>query len=219
MISMSETIPDDKALPADQPPARRERSGGRRRQEIVDAAAEVFRRKGYSDASIQDIADEVGLLKGSLYHYIDAKEDLLFAVLSGVYELARLHIDEVRAMTALGPVEKLRAYIKAHVEFNATHTTKIATYYHDFELIGPERKPVIIEQRRQFENFIVELLSEGQKAGEVDATLDPKIGAYMILGAMNGIYTWYRPDGRVSPKELGDYAAQMLVDGVLGRRE
>ncbi|HEX4518323.1 MAG TPA: TetR/AcrR family transcriptional regulator [Gaiellaceae bacterium] len=190
----------------------------RRRQEIIDAAAEVFRRKGYSDASIQDIADEVGLLKGSLYHYIEAKEDLLFEVLTGVYELARQNIDKVAAMDDLGPVEKLRAYIKLHLEFNATHTTKIATYYHEFELVGPERRPIIVEQRKQFERFITDLIVAGKESGEIDARVDPKIGAYLILGAMNWTYTWYRPEGRVSPDELGDLAAQLLVDGILSAK-
>lgn len=192
------------------------RKHGRRRQEIVDAAADVFRRKGYSDASIQDIADEVGLLKGSLYHYIDSKEDLLFAVLTGVYEMARGSIDKVAAMEELSPVEKLREYVKEHVKFNATHTTKIATYYHDFELIGEERRPVIVDQRRQFEEFITDLIVQAQSAGEIDGHVDPKVTAYLILGAMNWVYTWYRPEGRMSPEELAQLASDFLVDGLLG---
>src|SRR5262245_1297495 len=106
-----EPLTDVSATQAEPQTGRRGRATGGRRQEIIDAAAEVFHRKGYSDASIQDIADEVGLLKGSLYHYIEAKEDLLFAVLSGVYELARQNIDHVRAMDELRPIERLRAYI------------------------------------------------------------------------------------------------------------
>ncbi|HEX4518302.1 MAG TPA: TetR/AcrR family transcriptional regulator [Gaiellaceae bacterium] len=198
-------------------PAPRSRQNGKRRQEIVDAAAEVFRRKGYSDASIQDIADEVGILGGSLYHHIDAKEDLLYEVLASVYELAQRDIDRVRALEGLGPVEKLRLYIREHVVFNATHTTKIATYYHDFELLGPERKPLIAEQRRRFESFITELILAAQDAGQIDRGIDAKMSTYLILGAMNWIYTWYRVDGKFSPEELGDLAVMMLVDGMLER--
>src|ERR1700757_1955455 len=53
-----------------------------REPEIIAAAGDAFRRKGYANVSIQEIADSVGLLKGSLYYYIDSKEDLLFAVIS-----------------------------------------------------------------------------------------------------------------------------------------
>ncbi len=47
----------------------------RRDQEVIDAAAKVFYERGFADASVQDVADELGILKGSLYHYIETKED------------------------------------------------------------------------------------------------------------------------------------------------
>jgi AcrR family transcriptional regulator len=60
-----------------------------RRREIIEAAAEIFHRKGYSETSVQDIAEAVGILKGSLYYYIDSKEDLLFQMLLEVHEGAK----------------------------------------------------------------------------------------------------------------------------------
>jgi AcrR family transcriptional regulator len=186
----------------------------RRRQEIIDAAADVFRRRGYSDASVQEIADAVGLLKGSLYHYIDSKEDLLFAVLTQTYELARANIDTVEALSELGPLEKLREYVKLHVQFIADHTTKIAIYYHDFELVGPDRRPLLVEQRKQIERYVSDLIARAQAIGEVDPRLDARVCSYLVLGAMNWAYTWFRPDGRVSADELGELTASLALDGL-----
>ena len=195
---------------------RKAREEGGRLQEIIDAAIVVFHRKGYSAASIQEIADEVGLLKGSLYYYIDSKEDLLFAVLNDTYELARAQIDLVQMMEGLSPLERLGEYIKAHVNFVAEHTTKIAIYYSDFDLVGDERKPILVEQRKQFERYIRNLIIEAQEAGEVSRDIDPYMATFLILGAMNWAYTWYRPNGRVSPRKLGELAADMAFNGLRG---
>ncbi len=213
------TAAEDDGVVARAPAGRRKgQKFGARRQEIVEAATEVFRRRGYSAASIQEIADEVGLLKGSLYYYIDSKEDLLFAVLSETYDLARAQIDRVEALEGLGPLEKLAEYIEAHVNFIAEHTTKIAIYYSDFELVGEERKPRLIEQRKQFERYITELITQAQRAGEVAEEVDAKIAAYLILGSMNWAYTWYRPEGRVSPRKLGKLAADLALNGLRSAR-
>jgi TetR/AcrR family transcriptional regulator, cholesterol catabolism regulator len=193
---------------------RRDARYERRRQEIVDAAAEVFHRDGYSDGSIEEIAAAVGLLKGSLYYYIKSKEELLFLVLSRTYEQARVRIELVRAMEQLGPLDRLREYVREHIIFNATHTTKLATYYQDFELVGSDQAAVIREQRSQFEGYISELIVEAQAAGEIDASVDPKISAYLALGAMNSIYGWYRPNGRISPEELVDLGSSMIINGL-----
>ena len=186
----------------------------RRRQEIVAAATEVFRRDGYSEGSIEEIANRVGLLKGSLYHYIESKEDLLFLVLSATYDEARTRIDDVRAMSDLQPLERLRAYIQAHILFNATHTTKLAAYYHDFELIGSQRQALVVEKRSQFGDYIAGFVEEAQAKGDVDVSVDPKIAAYLVLGAMNSVYAWYRTGGAIVPDQLADVGVHLVISGL-----
>ena len=75
--------------------ARRSRPPRRRRQEILEAAAGVFHEKGYKATSIQDIADAVGILKGSLYYYIRSKEDLLNEILQDVHQHAIANISRL----------------------------------------------------------------------------------------------------------------------------
>src|SRR3954468_13338665 len=85
----------------------RARGRKRRDEEVLDAAARVFARRGYSDASVQDVADELGILKGSLYHYIRAKEDLLFWLLEAVHGDVQAILDEVAAEDGLGSLERI----------------------------------------------------------------------------------------------------------------
>ncbi len=188
----------------------------KRHQEILDAAADIFYRKGYADTSVQDVADAVGILKGSLYYYIDSKEDLLFQMLLEVHEDAKGIVTETAALD-LPPLDRLRAYIKRHVEYNARNLAKIAVYYHDFMLLTPERRREIADQRRYYETFVISLITEAQEHGDVEPSVNPQLLAYAIFGTVNWLYTWYRAGRSVAPEYLGDLYAEMLVGGITAK--
>jgi AcrR family transcriptional regulator len=185
----------------------------KRSREIVDAAARMFHERGYADTSVQDVAQAVGILKGSLYYYIDSKDDLLFRVLEDVHEDARHLLDDVAAMDA-PPLERLAAYVRGHVEFNLRNLSKVAVYYHDFALLDPGRREVIIAQRQLYEELVIGLIADAQEAGEVDAGLDAHVAAYSALGMVNWVYTWYRPAGGRRASELAELIAEIVVGGL-----
>jgi AcrR family transcriptional regulator len=192
------------------PPRRRER-------EILDAAAEMFRRYGYADTSIQDVAEAVGILKGSLYYYIDSKEDLLYRVLLQVHEDSMEIMAEIAAMTDVSPLERIAAYVRRHVTYNATHTTKAAVYYHDFSLLSPERRSDIRRHRKLYEAFLDGLVRDAQESGEIDPAFDTRVLTYCMFGTMNWTFTWYRPGGRLSVNEVADMIAEFVIDGLRRR--
>src|SRR5436305_13405969 len=84
-------------------------------EDIVSAAAKVFRTKGYHAATVRDIADEVGILKGSLYHHCSSKEELLYLVVKEPIAQMYREISAI-ARADLGAAEKLRRAIAAHLE-------------------------------------------------------------------------------------------------------
>jgi AcrR family transcriptional regulator len=186
----------------------------KREQEIIDAAAEIFHRQGYSDTSVQNVADAVGILKRSLYYYIDSKDDLLYRVLLEVHDAAHTILEEVVAMDNLSPLEKLDAYVRLHVEYNTRNLTKIAVYYHDYKLLAPERRAEIRRQRKLYEDFVLSLVTLAQLQGEVAPDLDPAVLSYCLFGALNSVYTWYRPGGKVSTEQLADTLARFVLAGV-----
>jgi TetR/AcrR family transcriptional regulator, cholesterol catabolism regulator len=188
------------------PPKRRDR-------QILEAAAQMFHERGYADTSVQDVANAVGLLKGSLYYYIDSKEDLLFRVLEDVHAQAKQILDVVPEMD-VPPLERLAAYVRGHIEFNLRNIEKVAVYYHDFAQLKPERRAEIVTTRKRYEEFVIGLIEEAQAGGEVDPGLDAHVAAYSVLGMLNWVYTWYRPGGKVSISDFADLVAEIVVGGL-----
>ncbi|WP_433471514.1 TetR/AcrR family transcriptional regulator [Saccharomonospora azurea] len=119
-------------------------------REIVEAAAEVFLGKGYSGTSIQDTSHRVGILKGSLYHYVRSKEDFLYRIIKDVYDEA---IAEIRKVSELEgePLEKLAEFIRLHVRFTASHLTAYTIQLREFEQLSAERPEEI---RRGGETYV-----------------------------------------------------------------
>jgi len=193
-------------------------AGNKRYQEIVAAAAQIFRRQGYAQTSVQDVADAVGLLKGSLYYHIDTKEDLLYAVLTTVHEeMSRISAD-VEQMEGT-PVERLREYIRRHLEYMAENTVNSYVYYQDLHQLAGQRLQAIVAARKEHEQLVVSLIAAGQRAGEIDETLDPKVVAFLLFGAMNWACMWYDADGPVGPDELVRIYCTTILRGICREAE
>ena len=199
------------------PTAPRAAKGPRRRdQEVLDAAAKVFHTRGYADASVQHIADELGILKGSLYHYIDSKEDLLFRILDETHDEVQAILEEVATMDASAPLIRLREYTRRQVEYTSKNLAKMAIYYHDADQLSEERRRELYRKRRVHEKFVSDLILEAQKRGEANAELDPKIVANCLFGSMIWVYRWYKPGGKLKPADLADTCAEFVLRGVVG---
>lgn len=184
-----------------------------RRQEVLDAAARIFYEKGYEATSIQDIADALGILKGSLYYYINSKEDLLYELMEGVHrsELARL---DVVLQADGGPVEKLRLLIESHVIANLENWRTSAIFFHDFRSLSEERRRTIIVERDRLERTMRELIVQGQAEGIFDKTADPKILTLGILGMANSFHLWYHESGGWKPAEIASQCADFTIRGL-----
>ncbi len=193
-------------------------SSKKRTQDIIDAAAQIFHEQGYSDTSVHDIAESVGILKGSLYYYIRSKEDLLFQVLSDVHDAFKGIVNRTRAIDAPA-IERLRYYIGEHVIFNTQNVTKMAVFYHDYRSLSEKPLLEIVERRRYYEDYLRNLIAEAQAEGSVNPELDPKLAAFTLFGMMNWVYHWYQPAGAWTPAQIGAQVASMAIDGMVGPRQ
>jgi len=200
------------------PEAGRTASSKKRTQDIIDTAAQIFHEQGYSDTSVHDIAEAVGILKGSLYYYIRSKEDLLFQVLCEVHDAFKGIVDRTR--TIEGPaIERLRYYIGEHVIFNTQNVTKMAVFYHDYRSLSEEPLAKIVERRSYYEDYLRDLIVEAQHEGSVSSDLDAKLAAFTLFGMMNWVYHWYKPSGKWTPNQIGAQVASMAIDGLAGPRD
>ena len=199
---------------ADLVPPAPERSD--REREIIDAAAHLFHEKGYAATSIQDVAEAVGILKGSLYYYINSKEDLLFAILQDCHHASMRQLHEWQQVEG-DVLVRLRAFIEGHVLANVGNLVKIGVFLHDFRYLSEDRRAAIVADRDVYDGYLRNLIREGQKAGVVDADADPKLASMALLGMMNWVYQWYHADGRVSPEDLAREFADLALSGLAVR--
>src|SRR2546423_12864337 len=102
-----------------------------RQAEVTEAAIEIFWQKGYRAASIQDVADKVGVLKGSLYYYIESKEDLLWRIIEDVHAQSSEILEESLALD-VDPIERIRLFIERHVEWYLNNVKEVTVFFREW---------------------------------------------------------------------------------------
>jgi TetR/AcrR family transcriptional regulator, cholesterol catabolism regulator len=187
-----------------------------RRDEVLAAATRVFHEKGYAATSIQDVADALGMLKGSLYYYIDSKEDLLFAIIEEVHRGTMERLEQWLQIDA-DTLTKLRAFLRWQVLTYCRDVEKVGVFLHDFRSLSEEHQQQILAERDRYDRSLRELIRTGQKEGVVAHDVDPKLAAMAIFGMMNWISTWWRPDGPNTPEELADQFTDLALAGIVTR--
>ncbi len=179
------------------------------REDILEAAARIFRRKGYHAASMQDIARAVNLQKASLYHHVAGKQEILVALLDQALDMLIAHMREVLAMQA-SPEEKLRQAVLGYTKVLAEHRDLAAVLLLEFRFLDPDVRERHVARRDAYERLWRELIVGGQEAG-VFHPEDPSLAAKALLGMINWLVMWYRPSGRLTPEEIGDYFARAAL--------
>lgn len=185
---------------------------GNKQSEIQEAAIRLFQQKGYHATSMQDIADAVGLQKGSLYHYISSKEDLLVAIIHDAIAQYNARLDEVRRMDL--PVrERLELALRHHLKGIADNLGMLTIFLRESYAVNPDQQELLASESARYNQMFEELFSEGIATGEI-RDLDPKLATRTMLGACNWFYRWYRPDGPLSMEQLSDFFVDLLFHGV-----
>jgi AcrR family transcriptional regulator len=182
----------------------------RRRTEILHAALRAFRERGYHATTLDDIAERLGVGKTALYHYFPDKEAILFAChQESLAELDRILRGARRYASA---TERLAYVIREHVRV-MTDTLEGSPLAFEVPALSPARQRPIIAARDRYELALRRMITEGIAAGEF-REVESKIAAFAILGAINWIARWYRPEGSLHAQELGRQFADHLVGGL-----
>jgi AcrR family transcriptional regulator len=174
------------------------------------AAIDIFHDKGYPTASIQDVADRVGVLKGSLYHYIDCKEDLLANVFVGSDEQSEAIMAAVEEIEAPA-IDRLRAYVYEWSLWHLVNLERASVYFNEWKHLDGERLVEVKRKRREYERFLVDLLDQVKVDGDADAQLDSRYVCFFILSAINGLPSWYSRRGADSAEYIAGAYADMVV--------
>lgn len=183
--------------------------------ELVAVATDVFYERGYEGASLRDIADRLGMLKGSLYYYIHNKDDLLFEAIKAVYEPG-LEIVRRAAEQPGDPLERLEQVLVAHIEYTCEHLVGTAVYLHELSsLPAPLRRKV---DGRPFRRLLEDLLEQADAAGMLRPDVDIKLAVAWMLGATNWVYRWFRPAGQLRSSQIAPHFADLTIHGIATTR-
>ncbi len=200
----------------------RERPSGRyaqRRREIFDAAAEVFRRRGYHGTTFGDIADELGADRASMYYYVSGKEEILEALVSEVVKVNLAGAIAIRDGDGSAP-EKLRALVESLMASYGEHFPTIYILIQEnLAELGPERSGWAREMRevnRAYETVVTEVIEAGQADGTLAAGAPPRLLAYGIIGMVGWTNRWFNPgQSPFDAAEIGGAFADTLLDGLV----
>jgi AcrR family transcriptional regulator len=184
---------------------------GARRREIDEVASGLFHANGYAATSIRDIARALDMQGASLYAHVASKEDLLWAIVDRAATAFEMAADQAADETGgADAVEGLAALVEAHVEVVTADPERSSVFVTEWRHLSGGRRAAIAGRRDAYETRFRETIADGAASGTFRAT-DPFIAATFILTALNGIATWYRPDGRLSADRVADQYVDLAL--------
>lgn len=183
-----------------------------RRSELTRQAARLFAEKGYHGTSIGDLAEAMGVQKGSLYAHIASKQDLLYETMREGAAAFHAGLDAISE--GLPATEKIRLALRSHLRVVADQLDVATVFVQEWRYLEGERRDEIVAERRRYEERIRSLFREGRDLGELRSDLDDATAALLLLSAANWAYTWLRPG--TDTDELADRFYALLLDGMRG---
>src|SRR5438552_5438060 len=183
-----------------------------RRNELLRQAARLFAEKGYHGTSTGDLAQAMGVQKGSLYAHIASKADLLWEVAREGAAAFHEALDEIP--DELPAPEKIRRALRAHLGVVAEQLDVATVFVREWRYLEGARRDEFLAERRRYEERFRALFREGRELGELRTDLDDATATLLALSAANWTYTWLRPGAATD--ELADRFFGALLEGMRG---
>ena len=194
--------------------ARPRRGEAVRQAELLAIAAELFADRGYVATTVRDIADEAGILSGSLYHHFDSKESMIDEILSTFIDQTLTSYESVIA-EAKGPKETFEGLVRTSLESMVDSRSAILIYQNEARFLAAEpRFSYLTAAHRKFEKIWTDVLKKGVKSGEFRDSIDPKLVYRLVRDTVWTAPRWYRPGGSLKPERIIEQYLAVLVDGV-----
>jgi AcrR family transcriptional regulator len=186
--------------------------------DILDAAALAFYEKGYEGASLQQIAQSVGLLKGSIYYYIKSKEDLLFALVSRAQEEFEPTLLEDPELAASSAPVRLRAFVERWMALTEKMREWHVVAEREFSRLSPRYLQIVIERRDAASAFVKSIIRQGVSEGDFDPDVDLSVATTVVFELMLTTHLWHRPGSRLTFAQVASWYADFIVQGLGHRR-
>jgi len=180
-----------------------------KRRSVIMSAGSAFRRRGYHNTSMVDIAKTLGLTKAALYYYVKNKEEILFESHAMTYD----SMDEVfksHSRSGLSAMDRLEAIFRDFVGLLTESGVSLLT---DVDSLKGEWREEILTRRNKIERRVVDLVKRGQADGTIRAG-DPRLYVFFFMGALNWLNAWYDGEGRLKGEDIADHFVMQLREGI-----
>ena len=196
------------------------------RTDLISAATKVFATRGYRAASLRDIAEAAGIQRGSVYHHVTSKEELLLEGMLPALEQTTVQVEAVIDAALAEPRPDYKAALAnaitthMHCLYGNASLEGVKAYLAENLLathsdLTSEAKSRLRELTRRHERNFARLYTGGSKAGVFRSDLDPLLESYLVLGACNWVSRWYRPGRRWSLDRISDSIAATALAGAI----
>jgi TetR/AcrR family transcriptional regulator, cholesterol catabolism regulator len=186
------------------------------RQEILRTAARLFQQRGYDATSMNDVAAALKLSKGGLYHHFQSKDEILYEIMNHAMEITQERVlNPVRSIA--NPEERLRALIRLHIEVVLSpRDREITVMLHENHPLPPALRKRINIRKKDYIHFLESLMAEVQEKTQNHARgkVSPRAAAFALLGMINWIYQWYKPEGELQARNLIPQFTDLIFGGI-----
>jgi TetR/AcrR family transcriptional regulator, cholesterol catabolism regulator len=190
------------------------------RQEILRTAARLFQQRGYDATSMNDVAAALKLSKGGIYHHFQSKDEILFEIMNHAMEITQERVlNPVRGIA--DPEERLRALIRLHIELVLSpRDREITVVLHENHPLPPTLRKRINSRKKDYIHFVENLVAEVQNQArernrqQTKTNISPRAGAFALLGMINWIYQWYKPEGELQAQNLIPQFTSLIFGGI-----
>jgi TetR/AcrR family transcriptional regulator, cholesterol catabolism regulator len=197
------------------------------RQEILRTAARLFQQRGYDATSMNDVAAALKLSKGGLYHHFQSKDEILFEIMNHAMEITQERVlNPVRSI--VDPEERLRTLIRLHIEVVLSpRDREITVMLHENHPLPPALRKRINARKKDYIHFLENLMAEvqnseaqnkvqnkAQHSHQAKGKVTPRAAAFALLGMINWIYQWYKPEGDLHAQNLIPQFTDLIFGGI-----
>jgi TetR/AcrR family transcriptional regulator, cholesterol catabolism regulator len=193
------------------------------RQEILRTAARLFQQRGYDATSMNDVAAALKLSKGGLYHHFQSKDEILFEIMNHAMEITQERVlGPVRGIA--DPEERLRALIRLHIGVVLSpRDREITVMLHENHPLPPALRKRINARKKDYIHFLENLMAEvqnqvhrdqAQQSHHAKGKVSPRAAAFALLGMINWIYQWYKPEGELQAQNLIPQFTDLIFGGI-----
>jgi len=191
------------------------------RQEMLRTAARLFQQHGYDATSMNDVAAALRLSKGGLYHHFQSKDEILFEIMNHAMEITQERVlNPVRGIA--DPEARLRTLIRLHIEVVLSpRDREITVMLHENHPLPPSLRKRINARKKEYVHFLEGLMAEVQEEARKKnvegkaAKVSPRAAAFALLGMINWIYQWHKPEGELQAHNLVPQFTELIFGGIV----